>query len=102
MKKSGWVDDCTLKNAGVVRSVLEDSGIVLATFSGHDHKPVPDYTVHNGILYFTHKAMVEGSYPSSNAFSTIDILSDCSVRVVGYKNATSLNFTGIAGCEVKP
>lgn len=27
----------TLKNAAVVRDILESSGVVLATFSGHDH-----------------------------------------------------------------
>ncbi len=54
-------------NAAVVRSVLEDSGIVLATFSGHDHAPKPDYTNHNGILHFTHKVRaVDVGYSRGN------------------------------------
>ena len=35
-----WVDDCSLQNAAVLRAVLErHPGLVLATFSGHDHVP---------------------------------------------------------------
>jgi hypothetical protein len=101
MNQSAWVDDCTLDNAGVLRAVLEESGIVLATFSGHDHAPKPDYTVHNGIFYFTHKAMVEGTFPASNAFSVIEVLDDCTVVVHGFKNATSANHSGAPGCTVR-
>ena len=40
-----WVDDCTLENAAVVRDLLEEHpGLVLATFSGHDHVPHPPWT----------------------------------------------------------
>ena len=90
---------CSLDNANVTRAILEESGIVLATFSGHDHSG--GLTVHNGILYFTHKAMVEGPFPANNAFSVIEVLDDCSVRVRGFKNATSYNHSGSPGCTVK-
>ena len=43
------MDDCSLKNAAIVRDILEGSGVVLATFSGHDHVPIPAYTVSNGM-----------------------------------------------------
>jgi hypothetical protein len=49
-----WVDDCSLQNAAVVRNLLErHSGLVLATFSGHDHVPKPPYTKVCGVTVTT-------------------------------------------------
>ena len=101
MNTSSWVESCTLDNAAVLRAVLEESGVVLATFSGHDHTPNPTHTISNGVLYFTHHAMVEGHFPESNAFSAVDVMSDCSVVVRGYVNATSLIYPGAPGCAVR-
>jgi hypothetical protein len=82
-----WVDDCTLSNAAVVRSLLESRpGLVLATFSGHDHAPQPPYT-HQAIgkpAYVTFAAMVEGTWPSHNAYSRVSVLTDCSIRIHGF------------------
>jgi hypothetical protein len=98
-----WVDDCTLKNAAIVRDILEGSGVVLATFSGHDHVPIPAYTASKpagGVLYFTHQGLVEGPYPASNAYSTVDVLTDCTVVVTGYHNASSVTHPGPPGCKI--
>jgi len=95
-----WVDDCTLKNAAVVRAILEESGVVLATFSGHDHVPYPAYSTSNNVLYFTHAGLVEGSIKNSNAYSVVDVLGDCSVVVKGYANASSVVHQGPLGCRV--
>ena len=80
----------TLKNAAVVRDILENSGVVLATFSGHDHVPIPAYTVAAGghPLYFTHAGLVEGPRTTSNAYSVVDVMEDCTIVVKGYKNAS--------------
>lgn len=99
-KNRAWVDDCTLKNAAVVRDILEESGVVLATFSGHDHAPIPAFTTSNGVMYFTHAALVEGPIGSSNAYSVVDVLDDCSVVVKGYGNASSVTHPGPAGCTI--
>ena len=99
-KNRAWVDDCTLKNAAVVRDILESSGVVLATFSGHDHVPIPPSTVNNGVLYFTHSGLVEGPISTSNAYSTVDVLSDCTIAVRGFANATTLRHPGAAGCSL--
>jgi alkaline phosphatase len=43
-------EDHTIKNADVVRGILEDDGQVVAVFSGHDHRG--EIAVRNGIHYF--------------------------------------------------
>lgn len=43
-------EEHTIKNASTVRSILEESGKVLAVFSGHDHHG--DYAVINAIHYY--------------------------------------------------
>eukprot|EP01052_Picozoa_sp_SAG31_P046935 SAG31_NODE_9176_length_1320_cov_10.478296_2_plen_160_part_01 len=80
----------TLKNAAVVRDVLEQSGVVLATFSGHDHVPIPPYTVAAAghPMYFTHAGLVEGPHSNSNAYSIVDVMEDCSIVVTGFQNAS--------------
>jgi len=98
-----WVDDCTLQNAGVVRALLERwPGLVLATFSGHDHVPHPPWTKMTAgkPLYWTHAAMVEGHFPTNNAYSVVTLRSDCSIVVKGYGNATSAIITGPANCSL--
>jgi hypothetical protein len=73
--------------AQVVRALLEETpGLVLATFSGHDHAPLPPYT-HEALgkpAYLTMAATVEGSWPTHNAYSRVSILADCTVRVHGF------------------
>ena len=105
-KNRPWVDLCTLQNAADVRRILETRhpGLVLAVFSGHDHKPDPPWTQldSNKPVYFTHAAMVEGSWPESNAYSIVSIDKTCSIEVQGYANARSARFPGPANCTLLP
>ena len=101
----GWVDDCTLQNAAVVRAVLETHpGLVLATFSGHDHVPLPPWTkaALEKPCYFTHAGLVEGPVATSNAYSIVHVLKkDCSIVVEGFGNATSVVIPGPPNCSLE-
>ncbi len=59
-------EDHTLKNADVVRSILESDGKVIAVFSGHDH--AGDMAEINGINYFVLRGNV-GLFRDWNEFS---------------------------------
>lgn len=72
-----------VKNAAVVRKVLEDSGKVLAVFQGHSHKN--DYKEIAGIHYCVLVAMVEGSGDENNGYSTMDILAGGTIRITGFR-----------------
>jgi hypothetical protein len=99
----GWVDDCTLENAAVVRSLLErHPGQVLATFSGHDHTPKPAWTKSTleSPCYFTHAGLVEGHFPASNAYSVVRVRSDCVIEVEGFGNATTATIAGPPNCSL--
>ena len=99
-----WVNDCTLQNAAAVRAILEKyPGLVLATFSGHDHAPEPAYT-HEAAskpLYFTHAGLIEGHYPASNAYSIVRVMEDCGVSVQGFANASSVSVAGTPNCTLR-
>ena len=98
-----WVDECTLQNAAAVRDVLEHHpGLVLATFSGHDHVPVPAWTQEaiGKPAYFTHHGLVEGHFPASNAYSVVEVNDDCSITVRGYGIATSAVLKGPENCSL--
>lgn len=98
-----WIDDCTLENADEVRKIVEKyPGQVLATFSGHDHKPLPPYTLEapGKPLYFTHAGMIEGHFPASNAYSVVSVFSNCSIEVRGFANATSVITPGQNNCSL--
>ena len=89
----------------VVRDVLASSGIVLATFSGHDHAPKPPFTVGAGpmapdLLMFTHSAMVEGPHATSNAYSVVTVFDNCTVAIDGFGNTTSLVHGAAPGCTM--
>ncbi len=72
-----------VKNAPQVRKVLEDSGKVLAVFQGHSHEnELKDI---NGIHYCVHRAMIEGSGRENNGYSTMDVFSDGTIRVTGFR-----------------
>lgn len=104
LNNRAWVDDCTLENAAVVRDVLEaHSGLVLATFSGHDHVPHPPFSQERvgKPIYWTHAGMVEGYHNNSNAYSVVEIESDCTIVVRGFANATSARILGPHGCRIE-
>lgn len=104
--EGGWIDSCTLQNAAVVRAVLEaEPGLVLATFSGHDHAANPPYThqEEGKPVYVTLNGMVEGAHADGhNAYSVVSIMSDCSVVVQGWKNQPNITVQGPANCNFEP
>ena len=53
-----------------------------------------------GVMYFTHHGLVEGSVADSNAYSVVDVLTDCSVVVRGFANASSAVHPGPPGCKL--
>lgn len=72
-----------VQNAAEVRSLLEKSGKVLAVFQGHSHKN--DYQQIAGIHYTTLVAMVEGSGAENNGYTMLDVLTDGSLRLNGFR-----------------
>lgn len=72
-----------VRNAAEVRALLEKSGKVLAVFQGHSHKN--DYQQIAGIHYTTLVAMVEGSGLENNGYSLLDIMTDGSLRLNGFR-----------------
>lgn len=98
-----WIDSCTLQNAASVRAVLEaEPGLVLATFSGHDHIPKPPYTHTKGKpAYITLFGMIEGAHAEDrNAYSVVSILSDCSVFVRGWADQPNITIEGPSDCNL--
>ncbi len=79
--------DPYVKNAAVVRKILEDSGKVLVVFQGHYHEG--RYSLIEGIHYYTLKAMVEGSWQENNAYAVVDVHPDNNIVVTGYRKAVS-------------
>ncbi len=65
-----------------VRSILEKSGKVAAVFQGHHH--VNDYREVGGIHYCTLNAMVDGEGNANNAYSTLQVFSDGSLKLEGF------------------
>lgn len=73
-------------NAEAVRAVLEDYGSkVLAAFHGHKHDG--DHQEINGIHYYTHKAVVEGSGPENNAYSIVEVFRGGDIQITGFRQA---------------
>ncbi|MFE8147031.1 metallophosphoesterase [Brenneria goodwinii] len=75
-----------VQNAEPVVKALEDSGRVLAVFSGHHHPG--RYNFRNGIHYFTTKALVEWPLPH-NACAIVTIDKDLNIYVEGMYDAVS-------------
>jgi predicted phosphodiesterase len=79
--------DHGVRNAPAVRTILEASGQVLAVFQGHSHQN--DFKVIEGIPYCTLVAMVEGAGPENSGYSTLQIQTDGSLRLAGFRNQKS-------------
>jgi len=79
--------DVYVRNAAEVRRILEESGHVRAVFQGHHHEG--NYSVVNGIPYYTLKALVIGRYPQNNAFATVTQQADGRLAVAGFGHAES-------------
>jgi predicted phosphodiesterase len=76
-----------VKNADQVRKILEASGKVLAVFQGHHHSG--SYSNIAGIHYYTLKAVIEGHGPENNSYAIVEVHSDGSITVTGYRKAES-------------
>ncbi len=76
-----------VKSAELVRKILEEAGNVMAVFQGHNH--VNEHRDLRGIHYCTLNAMVEGSGENNNAYSLLDVFTDGSLRVSGFRTQTS-------------
>ncbi len=76
-----------VRNAAEARALLEKSGKVLAVFQGHSHKN--DYQQIAGIHYTTLVAMIEGSGLENSGYTMLDILSDGSLRLHGFRRQES-------------
>jgi predicted phosphodiesterase len=89
-----------VKNASQVRQILRASGRVLAVFQGHDHEG--DYQQIDGILYYTLKAVVEGSGPDNNSYAIVEVHPDHSITVTGYRKASSTRLSHGVVARVEP
>jgi len=76
-----------VKNAAAVRAILEASGTVSAVFQGHSHKN--DHKEINGIHYTTLVAMVEGAGPEKNGYSILNVYSDATLALTGFRKQES-------------
>jgi len=79
-----------VKNSGEVRKVLEDSKKVSLVLQGHSHKN--DLQEINGIHYCTLVAMVEGSGGENNGYSILEIFSDGTLRLEGFRQQKGYNW----------
>jgi predicted phosphodiesterase len=80
-----------IQNAGAVRAILQESGKVLAGFDGHNHNG--GYNKIEGIHHYTLKAMVDGSGGENSSYAIVEIMSDRSIVVAGYRKAVSQDFS---------
>jgi hypothetical protein len=76
-----------VKNAAVVRKLLERSGKVLGVIQGHYHEG--NYREIAGLHYCTLSAVIEGSGPTNNAYALLDILPGDVIRITGFRKQKS-------------
>ncbi len=82
--------DVGVKNAAQVRSILEQSGKVLAVFQGHSHhNALRDIA---GIHYCTLEAMVEGSGVKHNGYAMMDLYANGDIRITGYRSQSGYDW----------
>ncbi len=82
--------DLFINNSSEVRKVLEKYGNVAAVFQGHRHEG--GAKVINGILYYTLKALVEGSGEANNSYSIVNLDVNGEVTIEGYRKADNYEF----------
>ena len=80
-----------IKNAIQVRTILEQSGKVLAVLQGHSHEN--SLKEINGIHYCVHRAMIEGSGKDNNGYSTLDLFADNTIRITGVRKQKNYNWS---------
>ena len=79
-----------IKNAAQLRAIFEKSGKVRGVFTGHHH--VGHSAVHNGIFYYTLRAMAQDAYPENNSFAEVTLSDSGRVVVNGFAKAASYDF----------
>jgi hypothetical protein len=87
----GGLEMTDVQNADKVRTILQESGKVLAGFDGHNH--AGGYKVIEGIHHYTLKAMVEESGRDNSSYAIVEIKPDKNVIVTGYRKAVSRDFS---------
>ncbi len=82
--------DHGVENCVEVRSILKDSGRVLAVFQGHSHQN--DLKDIDGIHYCTLVAMVEGSGLENSGASVLQLHDDGTIHVTGFRKQKSYDW----------
>ena len=77
------IDAHGVKNSPQIRKILEARGDIVAVFQGHSHKN--DIRWLKGIPYITLSAAVEGPGIKNGAYSVLDIYSDGSLKLDGFR-----------------
>jgi len=72
----------TIRNAPAARTILEQSGKIVAVIQGHHHEN--NLAMIEGIPYLVMRAVVEGPGVENHAFSLIEVHADHSVLVRGF------------------
>lgn len=83
-------DIMRINNAEELRAMFEKSGKVKAVFAGHHHIGLAP-NVHNGILYYTLRAMAQDAYPENNSFAEVELYDSGRIVVNGYVKAASVD-----------
>ena len=79
-----------VKNNTDVRKILESSGKVLAAFQGHSHQN--DIKEIEGIHYCTLVAMVEGSGAENSGYSLLEIESNGTILLNGFRKQNNYSW----------
>lgn len=80
-------DIMRINNAAELREMFEKSGKVMAVFTGHHH--IGHQAVHNGIFYYTLRAMAQDAYPENNSYAEVSIYANGRIVVKGFAKASS-------------
>jgi alkaline phosphatase len=78
-----------IKNAPELREMFEKSGKVKVVFSGHHH--IGHLAEHNGIFYYTMRAMAQDAYPENNSFAEVSLYDSGRVAIKGFVKAASFD-----------
>lgn len=74
-----------VRNAKEVIRILEESGNVIAVFTGHYHEGMA--VQRKNIFHYTLRAMVEGTFPEGNSFAIVEIDEMMRIMVKGFHRA---------------
>lgn len=85
-------DAVRIKNASALRAMFEKSGKVKAVFTGHHHNG--HSLVHNGIFYYTLRALVKNPHPANNSYAEVTMYDSGRIVVKGFVKAASAEKKG--------